>query len=233
MLLITLFGNTNNMSWAEVGIIAYRTIFLYFFLLFILRLMGKREIGNLSSFDIVVFFVISELFSLSLNDLSNSILHSILPILIIVTLQIATAFLSLKSKKIREVAEGKQTYIIYKGKIDINAMKKERYSIDDLMSQIYQKGYSSPREIDYAILDDTGKLLIIKKSSDIQYVEPLIQDGKFNEKFIKNNNISKEYIYSEMMKQGYTDVEDIFFAQALEDEFYIVPFKECIKEDNI
>lgn len=221
------------MSWTEVGIIAYRTIFLYFFLLFILRIMGKREIGNLSSFDIVVFFVISELFSLSLNDLSNSILHSILPILIIVTLQIATAFLSLKSKKIREVAEGKQTYIIYKGKIDINAMKKERYSIDDLMSQIYQKGYSSPREIDYAILDDTGKLLIIKKSSDIQYVEPLIQDGKFNEKFIKNNNISKEYIYSEMMKQGYTDVEDIFFAQALEDEFYIVPFKECIKEDNI
>lgn len=221
------------MSWAEVGIIVYRTIFLYFFLLFILRIMGKREIGNLSSFDIVVFFVISELFSLSLNDLSNSILHSILPILIIVTLQIATAFLSLKSKKIREVAEGKQTYIIYKGKIDINAMKKERYSIDDLMSQIYQKGYSSPREIDYAILDDTGKLLIIKKSSDIQYVEPLIQDGKFNEKFIKNNNISKEYIYSEMMKQGYTDVEDIFFAQALEDEFYIVPFKECIKEDNI
>ena len=149
------------MNWAEYGIIAYRTVFLYFFLLFILRIMGKREIGNLSSFDIVVFFVISELFSLSLNDLSNSILHSILPILIIVTLQIITAFLSLKSKKIREVAEGKQRYIIYKGKIDINAMKKERYSIDDLMSQIYQKGYVSPREIDYAILEDTGKLLII------------------------------------------------------------------------
>ena len=189
------------MNWAEYGIIAYRTIFLYFFLLFILRIMGKREIGNLSSFDIVVFFVISELFSLSLNDLSNSILHSILPILIIVTLQIITAFLSLKSKKIREVAEGKQRYIIYKGKIDINAMKKERYSIDDLMSQIYQKGYVSPREIDYAILDDTGKLLIIKKSKGIHYVEPLIQDGRFNEEFIRKNNISKEYIYKEMMKK--------------------------------
>lgn len=221
------------MNWAEYGIIAYRTVFLYFFLLFILRIMGKREIGNLSSFDIVVFFVISELFSLSLNDLSNSILHSILPILIIVTLQIITAFLSLKSKKIREVAEGKQRYIIYKGKIDINAMKKERYSIDDLMSQIYQKGYVSPREIDYAILDDTGKLLIIKKSKGIHYVEPLIQDGKFNEEFIRKNNISKEYIYKEMMKKGYTDVEDIFFAQALEDEFYIVPFKECIEEKEI
>ena len=221
------------MNWAEYGIIAYRTVFLYFFLLFILRIMGKREIGNLSSFDIVVFFVISELFSLSLNDLSNSILHSILPILIIVTLQIITAFLSLKSKKIREVAEGKQRYIIYKGKININAMKKERYSIDDLMSQIYQKGYVSPREIDYAILDDTGKLLIIKKSKGIHYVEPLIQDGKFNEEFIRKNNISKEYIYKEMMKKGYTEVEDIFFAQALEDEFYIVPFKECIEEKEI
>ena len=221
------------MNWAEYGIIAYRTVFLYFFLLFFLRIMGKREIGNLSSFDIVVFFVISELFSLSLNDLSNSILHSILPILIIVTLQIITAFLSLKSKKIREVAEGKQRYIIYKGKIDINAMKKERYSIDDLMSQIYQKGYVSPREIDYAILDDTGKLLIIKKSKGIHYVEPLIQDGRFNEEFIRKNNISKEYIYKEMMKKGYTEVEDIFFAQALEDEFYIVPFKECIEEKDI
>ena len=112
-------------------------------------------------------------------------------------------------------------------------MKKERYSIDDLMSQIYQKGYVSPREIDYAILDDTGKLLIIKKSKGIHYVEPLIQDGRFNEEFIRTNNISKEYIYKERMKKGYTDVEDIFFAQALEDEFYIVPFKECIEEKEI
>ena len=88
--------------------------------------MGKREIGKISTFDVVVFFIISELFSLSLNEPFKSLWHSIVPISIIVILQILVAFMSLKSRKIRNIVEGKLTYIIYKGEIDQNIMKKQK-----------------------------------------------------------------------------------------------------------
>ena len=81
------------MSLSDIWQVTYKTIICYFFLIFILKVMGKREIGKVSTFDIVVFFVISELFSLSLNEPSGSIWHSIIPITIIVLLQLLTAFL--------------------------------------------------------------------------------------------------------------------------------------------
>ena len=79
------------MNWIEVGQVSYKTIVCYFFLLVVLKLMGKREIGKISTFDIVVFFVISELFSLSLNEPEHSILRSIIPVTIIVVLQIKSS----------------------------------------------------------------------------------------------------------------------------------------------
>ena len=124
------------MNWIEVGQVSYKTIVCYFFLLVVLKLMGKREIGKISTFDIVVFFVISELFSLSLNEPEHSILRSIIPVTIIVVLQIATAFASLKFSKIRKGMEGESTYIIYKGKIIQEEMKRQRYTVEDLMMQL-------------------------------------------------------------------------------------------------
>ena len=112
------------MNINEILEIIYKTIFCFFFLILILKLMGKREIGTITTFDIVVFFIISELFSLSLNDSEKSLWHTIIPISIIVVLQITIAFISLKSKTIRNIVEGKLTYIIFKGEILQEVMKK-------------------------------------------------------------------------------------------------------------
>ena len=151
------------MSLSDIWQVTYKTIICYFFLIFILKVMGKREIGKVSTFDIVVFFVISELFSLSLNEPSGSIWHSIIPITIIVLLQLLTAFLSLKINKIRSIVEGKVTFIIYNGELNQKEMKKQRYNIDDLMTQLRAKEIQLPNEVAFAILEDTGALTIIKK----------------------------------------------------------------------
>lgn len=112
------------MTITEILNIIFKTFICYVFLLVILRVMGKREIGEVSTFDIVVFFVISELFSLSLNEPDTSILHSIIPISVIVILQLISAFISLKSNKMRSILEGKTSYIIYNGEIQQKVMKK-------------------------------------------------------------------------------------------------------------
>ena len=100
------------MSLNEICLISIKTIGCYLFLIIILRIMGKREMSQVSTFDIVVYLIISELFSLSLNEPEHSILRTIIPISIIVILQLLTALISLKSRRFRNLTEGKPTYLI-------------------------------------------------------------------------------------------------------------------------
>ncbi len=201
------------MTWLEIWQVTYKTIICYFFLIFILKIMGKREIGTVSTFDIVVFFVISELFSLSLNEPSGSIFHSLIPITIIVILQLLTAYISLKTHKIRSLVEGDITFIIYQGIINQKEMRKQRYNIDDLLSQLRTKEVQLPEEVQFAILEDSGTLTIIKKSECIlKDPEPLISDGKIMKKVLKRINISEKDVMKLLRKEGYYDYQDVFMA---------------------
>ncbi len=212
------------MTFEEILNISVKTLIFYFFLLFILKIMGKREIGKVSTFDIVVFFVISELFSLSLNDPNGSILHSIVPITIIVILQLLTAFLSLKIPAIRNVMEGELTFIIYKGKINIKEMKKQRYNIDDLMSQLRLKDIQYPSEVEFAILEDNGVLNVIKKSDcTLKDPSPLISDGVVNKSVLKRLKMSKSLLIDLLNKEGYYNISDIFLCLMRDDNsLYII-----------
>ena len=201
------------MTWAEIWQVVYKTIICYFFLIFILKLMGKREIGKVSTFDIVVFFVISELFSLSLNEPDGSILHSLIPIGLIVLLQLLTALLSLKSNGIRSIVEGKLTYIIYKGEINQKEMRRQRYNIDDLLSQLRTKDIQLPSDVEFAILEDNGNLNVIQKEDcELQDPEPLISDGKKVKRVLKRLHISDEELHEKIVQCGYQHEGQIFLA---------------------
>lgn len=200
-----------QMNWIEVGQVSYKTIVCYFFLLVVLKLMGKREIGKISTFDIVVFFVISELFSLSLNEPEHSILRSIIPVTIIVVLQIATAFASLKFSKIRKGMEGESTYIIYKGKIIQEEMKRQRYTVEDLMMQLRSKDIQTPLEVEFAILETNGTLSIIKKDDCLVVSpDPLIMDGKINKTTLKRIGKEEEWLLEELQKKN-LQTKDVFW----------------------
>ncbi|CDD22733.1 putative uncharacterized protein [Firmicutes bacterium CAG:345] len=219
------------MTFTEIFQIIYKTILCYFFILFCLKIMGKREIGEISAFDIVVFFIISELFSLSLNEPEHSILRSIIPVSIIVLLQLVTALISLYVPKFRSLMEGKKSYLIYKGVIQQNEMKRQRYTIEDLMAQLRMKEIQTPQDVEYAILENNGELTIIKKDNCIMLSpDPLIMDGKINKTALARITKDEVWLVEELKKLGFIDVSKLFLVLYLKNGLYIVPFK---KGDNI
>ena len=219
------------MTFTEIFQIIYKTILCYFFILFCLKIMGKREIGEISAFDIVVFFIISELFSLSLNEPEHSILRSIIPVSIIVLLQLVTALISLYVPKFRSLMEGKKSYLIYKGVIQQNEMKRQRYTIEDLMAQLRMKEIQTPQDVEYAILENNGELTIIKKDNCIMLSpDPLIMDGKINKTTLARITKDEVWLVEELKKLGFIDISKLFLVLYLKNGLYVVPFK---KGDNI
>lgn len=215
------------MTLMEILILILKTLFCYFFVFVVLKIMGKREVGEISTFDIVVFMVISELFSISINEVDTSILYSVVPILVIMVLQILTAFLSLKHKKIRKFMEGKPTYLIIDGIINQEELKRNRYNLDNLLMQLRQKDIETPYQCAFALLESNGTLTIIKKRERLLlFPEPIISEGDINHEILKKSGISKKKLYLELAKAGYKSEKEIFLCQVLIDGSFIFIKKE-------
>lgn len=198
-----------------------KTFILYFFLIFVLRTMGKREIGELSLFDVAVIFIISEILSISISDPNKSILLSIIPIVVIVLLEIIISKICYKNEKIRDIIYGKAEILIINGKIDVNVMKKDRYNLDDLISHLHANNIASPLEVKFAILEANGKLTVFKKDSKILWPEPIIKDGKLIQIVVNKLNINLDKFNNELFKRGFNDYKDILICYLLENDLYI------------
>lgn len=222
------------MTFVDILLLSGKTVICYVFLMTILKWMGKREIGKVSTFDLVVFFVVSELFSLSLNDPKSSIFHSLIPIIIIVLFQLITAIISLKNRKFRKFMEGTPSFLIINGEIDYEAMKKNRYNSDDLLLQLRMEGAITPEEVEFAILESNGKLnVILKKNNEYKDPLPLIQEGKINEQTLKRSKKTLEEIYQIIFENGYTDISEIYLLFIKKEGYYIIPFEKNQKMNDI
>lgn len=145
-----------------------RTLFLYFLIVLIFRLMGKREIGELSILDLVVFIMIAEMAVTAIEAPSDPLINTVIPMLILMIIQISLAYLSLKNQKIRHILDGKPTIIINRGKVDEQAMRTQRYNFDDLMTQLRDKNINNVADVEFAILEPTGKLSVIERQKKIK-----------------------------------------------------------------
>ena len=137
-----------------------KTIILYIYIMFCYRLMGKKEVGKLGIIDLIVSVLIAELAAMSIEDSSRSILVSLIPIAVLVVIQIGLSYISLKSVEIRKFIDGSPRVIINKGKVNFNQMRKLRYSLDDLVSQLREQGVKSIEQVNYAVLENNGKLSV-------------------------------------------------------------------------
>lgn len=190
-----------------------KCILFYFIIIAALRIMGKREIGELSIFDIVIYLVMSELLALSLTEDSESIFKTLVPLITLSLLQIVVAYMIMKSGKLRNLIDGKPVIIIENGLINQKAMKKERYNIDDLMMQIRQCDIGSIHEIAFAILETNGRLTILKKNDcKVKYPFPLIQDGILMKNQISACNINIDDLINSMNKEGLYSFKQIFLC---------------------
>lgn len=220
------------MNLNEIILVVLKTLFCYLFLFSVLRIMGKREVGEISTFDMVVFLVISEFISLSLNQVDTSILLSIIPITIIVILQLITAKASLKSKKIRTLLEGKSSYLIINGKINYLELKKNRYSLSDLLFQLRQKDIYSLKDVKFALLESNGTLSILKNDDNVIYPEPIIEEGEINLKALEHLNLSYQDIIIEIAKLNYHHINEIYYMEKLSDGSYFIIDKKMLINKN-
>ena len=208
--------------------IVVRTLVFYCLILIIFRVMGKREIGELSILDLVVFVMIGELAVVAIEKPEIQIFHTIIPMVLLMLIQILFAIISLKSKKFRNLIDGQPSIIINRGKIDEKAMRKQRYNFDDLMTQLREKDIRSIADVEFAILESSGSLSVIEKlkndnaeSQQGDITIPLILDGNIDDENLKRINKTNLWLRQELKKQGYRDVKKISFCSFENGKFFI------------
>ncbi len=207
--------------------IIFKTVFFYFFILFIYRIMGKREIGKLSIQDLAVSLLIIELIAISIENDNDSLINTVLPILLLTVLEISMAFISLKSNRFRNFVLGKPSLIINRGSINYKEMIKQRYTLDDLLLELRMKGIKSIDEVEYASLENNGKLSIFKYEINDSIPYPLILDGALQHYSLKCLNKDEKWIYNIISSNNYK-VEDIFYCFYRNDKTYIILKKDII-----
>lgn len=203
----------------EVWTIVFRTFFLYMLMVVIFRLMGKREVGELSLLDLVVFIMIGELAVLAIEKPNQPLFITILPMLLLLVIQLALSILSLKSQKIRDCLDGHPSLIIDQGKINEKEMRKQRYNIDDLLTQLREKNIRTVADVEFAILETSGKLSVFEKNKNnnqenrgASHPFPLIKDGKIQEDQLKRINRTNLWLRQELRKLGYRDIKKITYC---------------------
>ncbi|MED4942834.1 MULTISPECIES: DUF421 domain-containing protein [Heyndrickxia] len=206
-------------------IIFFRTLLMYFAILIIFRLMGKREIGELSVLDLVVFIMIGEMAVVAIENHNEPVVNTLLPMVVLLGIQIALALFSLHSNRFRKLIDGKPSILISKGKIDEKEMRKQRYNFDDLLMQLRSKDIDNIADVEFAILETSGELSVVKKSKNknkpASYTEPLIVGGKIQQNNLKKSNKTEAWLRSELQKRGYGDISRISFCSYQDGEFYI------------
>jgi len=205
-------------------ILLIRTFIVYILVITSLRLMGKRQIGELQPSELVVAIMISDLACVPMSQLSTPLLYGIIPIFTLVISEIFLSFLSLKSEKIRILLNGRPQILMKDGKPCRNEMKKARVNVDDLLEELRKCGYYSFEDVDTVVLETGGSISVIpsakaepptlgdlgieKKQVVIPYI--YITDGRLRQKEIERGKRTVKWIYKELKKRGLESTDNVF-----------------------
>lgn len=210
-----------------------RTVLVYIVVFLTMRFMGKREIGKLSIFDLVISIMIAEIAVFIIDDLSKPLIHGLIPIATLVLIQIAIAKMSLHSQKARNLIDGKPSFLIKNGKLDRSEMKRQRYNLDDLMVQLRQNRVMDVADVEFAILETSGKLTVVEKPEEKRRTEkrqdeppvdpfdtiryeglplPLIMDGKVQDQNLSKLGKTRFWLKSQIQEKGVREFKDVFFC---------------------
>ncbi|MEG6534788.1 DUF421 domain-containing protein [Caldibacillus thermoamylovorans] len=204
------------------GIISLRVVVVYLLIVLIFRWMGKREIGELGIIDLVVFIMIADIAVIAIERYNESFFKPMLPMGILVLIQIIFSHLSLRSRNFRKLVDGEPSIIIKDGKIIEKQMKKQRYNFDDLLMQLRENNIRYISDVEFAILEPTGKLSVIKKEKNkTGYTVGLIIDGELQEEKLSELNLNKEWLYDELNKRGIKNLKEISFCSYENGKLYI------------
>lgn len=194
--------------------IFFRSIFLYIIVLIVMRLMGKREIGQMQPFELAISIMIADLASIPMSDVGIPLTNGIISILGLLVMHLLISIINLNNSKIKESICGKPTILIYRGKIDEQKMRKERFTISELEEKLRSKDVFNIGDVEYAILETSGDISVIKKTTkkevtaeDLNIIPDyeglsynLVIDGKVIYENLININKSYEWLKNQTKK---------------------------------
>ncbi len=201
-----------------------KTVLLYFFIIIVYRVMGKKEFGQLSIIDFIVSILIVQLTANVIDSKEKSVLLAIVPIVVLVIVQMLISYFSLKNKKLRDFIEGEPVVVIKNGQINFSLMSKMRYNIDDLVVQLREQGISNIEGVKHAILENNGKLSII---DNVDYPLPLIMDGRIDYEVLKEIHKNINWLNKLLTDKG-VKLEDVFYAFYTNNKIFIITKTELL-----
>ncbi len=204
-----------------------RTILLYIVIILAIRIMGKRQIGELQTSELVVTLLISDIAAIPMQNTEQSLLSGIVPILILIVCEIIISFLMLKRAGFRRIICGKPIVIISDGKINQSEMHQLRMSTEDLSEELRQQGIFNIEDVGFAIVETNGKLSVLKKpEKDIPTAEELgiktndkglevvvISDGEISKYSLKICGLNRDWLFDTLKKEN-TELNDVFLMIA-------------------
>lgn len=229
--------------------ILIKTTVIYFFILIVLKIMGKREIGQLSLFDFVILLLIADVAVMGIDNEEVPFYFFLLAISILAAIQKILSFILLKIPVLRDFFDGKESLIIIDGKVNIKEMRKQNYNFNDLVVQLRLKNIKSLSEVKYLILETNGEISVFKydevssPSSNVKsknndsviknntktitkeqeiYPFPVILSGKLCKDNIKLLNLDKKWILKKIKEKGYEELSDIYYANYENGDLFIL-----------
>ena len=184
-----------------------RTGIVYLLLTFTLRLMGKRQLGELDIGDLVSTLLISELAAIPIDDPDIPLFNAIIPILFIFALEIILSTVKNKSKNLKAILDGDACFIIYKGRLLQSALSENRLSINELLASLRGSGVGDIADVEYAILEQNGTISVIEKGKST-LAHSVIIDGELTSD-VKNSTIPEKDIQKELKRARLTK-DDVF-----------------------
>ena len=202
-----------------------RAIILYTIVLIVMRLMGKREIGQLQPFELAISIMIADLASVPMTELGIPITNGIIPILGLLLMHLLISWLNIKSINMRKIICGKPSIIIYRGKIDEKALRKERFTVNELQERLRGNNIFNIGDVEYAILETNGEVTIITKPEkrgivtedlnlDVKYEGipyDLIVEGKVMHDNLKTLGKDEQWLRKKL-KQFKVEPENVLIA---------------------
>lgn len=200
------------------GILLLKISAVFFCLILVLRILGKREVGELSIFDLVVLLIIADIAALGIDN-DAFILPSYFCVFILVILQKILSLLLIKIAKFRNIIDGSPTTIVMNGKLLIKNMRKEHYTVDDLVSQMRVEHIMDLDEIKLAILETNGTLSIFRKERFDEIKLPVIVSGQIVKDSLKLLNWDQDK-FMERLKKRNLEYKKIIYASLHKNIFY-------------
>jgi len=222
-------------------VIFIRTIILYLVIVISLRIMGKRQLGELQPSELVITILISNIATLPIEDTNIPLLGGLIPILTLVCLEVFASILGIKSQRARKLISGTPTFVIKNGVIDQKKLRDLRFTTDDLMEGLREQSIFDIRDVDYAIVETTGKLSVFKvfdqqevtakmlkispKCSSNSPQTTVISDGKLIEDGMNYCNIDERFI-ANILKKNNCNIKDVFIMTCNRSRDYYIVKKE-------